>query len=173
MGYAVEVYFDRESEAWVRDVWRRLEPITDFLRTVESRPHVSLATFSTLEPAQLRADLQALAAGTASFTLQMSSLGVFPGGVLFLAPVVADALRQLHRRMHQRMAALGLASDAYYRPPRWVPHCTLAMACTAVQLAAALPICLEADLFQPVECVEIGLTSYRPAREIYRFALTG
>ncbi len=61
--------------------------------------------------------------------LRLSSIEMFPGekNIVFLAPVVTIKLRECHKRFHDDLKAAGLASDPFYFPKSWVPHCTITM----------------------------------------------
>src|SRR4051794_26312944 len=79
--------------------------------------------------------LAALAEGWAALPLRLAGFGIFPGGVLWLAPVVTAELLARHAALHQALP--GLAPHPHYAPGAWVPHVTLS---TGVAVEAALPV---------------------------------
>lgn len=130
MGYAVELYFDRDAELRVRELWRALERagVPAALPDLGARPHVSLAACEALEPESLRPLLRELARAHRPLTTRLSAVGTFPTdeAVVYLTPVVTADLLACHRDLHTSLDALGVESRAYYRPGHWVPHCTVA-----------------------------------------------
>jgi 2'-5' RNA ligase len=136
--YAVELLFDPDAEAAVREVWREVSARTgsSMLFDLASRPHVTLAVHDEQDAPQLDRAVRAFDAPATRFVL--SSAGTFPGdeGVAFLAPVVTDALLDLHRRWH----AASPGSNEYYLPGRWVPHCTVGILLEGPALSEALEV---------------------------------
>ena len=136
--YAVELLFDPEAEAAVREVWRDVASRTgsSVLFDLAGQPHVTLAVHDERDGPQLDRAVRAFRAPATAFCL--GSAGAFPGdeGAAFLAPVVTDALLALHRRWH----AASPGSHAYYRPGQWVPHCTVGVLLEGPALSEALEI---------------------------------
>jgi 2'-5' RNA ligase len=176
MGLAVELRFDAEAERAVLGVLEAVRAATgsSVLFDLRARPHVSLAVYpegvrgaasaEAFAGKSLERAVAGLRAAPLPFTL--ASAGTFPGdeGVVFLAPVVDDALLRLHREWH----ALAPGGLPYYAPGAWVPHCTVGFRLpdVAPALAAAralLPIRgryssialveFERDLSAPVRCL--------------------
>jgi hypothetical protein len=97
-------------------------------------------------------------------------VGVFPAnGVVFLAPVMTDALRAVHRSLPAELAGSG-------RPPllhdelsadRWVPHCTLVAGADPGTVGQIVTYC--ARRWQPIEGrVEgIGMLTPPDTTDIY------
>ena len=94
------------------------------------RAHLTLA--ATRVPAQqvdgVLAVVGGCAAAAAPFRLRFGHLGVFPGGVLWLAPEPSPHLAALQRGVDAALAAAGhgRAFGARCDPQQWVAHATLA-----------------------------------------------
>jgi 2'-5' RNA ligase len=176
MGVAVEVYFDPVTEQSLRQFQTTLTAhgIPPILDQLGFRPHLSLAVFSDATPEQLIPIVQAFAHNTHRFALTFSHIGVFPTdeGVVFLAPTLTDHLATLHRDFHQCLDQAACGADQYYQPDHWVPHCTIAMDVAPPQVATAVKVLLQK--FRPirVQCIEIGIITFRPAipQASFRFA---
>lgn len=130
--YAVELRFDHDLSARVRDLWRTLAEIGagGFAAEGEAVPHISLAVYEgAIDEAAVSGRIVRLAGRYRAAGVTFAGFGVFPTGenVLFLAPVVTPDLLRIHAGYHALTADLRDACRAYYLPGRWVPHCTLAM----------------------------------------------
>lgn len=176
MGFAVEVYFDQQTERRIRRLWQELADrnVCSVLPAIGSRPHLSLAVYDHVDPEEVRPALAELAALQAPLQVDLTSVGTFPGAecVVFVAPDATPELLDLHRRVCARLAEFGLRTHEYYRPGRWVPHCTIAMELEPAQVPRALEICRASDVCGPSSIVEIGLVQFRPVCEICTFPLS-
>jgi 2'-5' RNA ligase len=136
--YAVELLFDPEADAAVREVWREVAAQTgnSVLPDLAGQPHITLAVHEEQDAPQLDRAVRAFQAPATPFLL--GSAGSFPGneGVAFLAPVVTDELLDLHRRWH----AASPGSHEHYRPGHWVPHCTVGILLEGPALSEALEV---------------------------------
>jgi 2'-5' RNA ligase len=172
VGYAVELYFDPDLTPKIRTLW-------DAIRTtcggvaVGVHPHISLAVVNIAQPEQLRTLTQAFAQQASPLPIQLDAIGTFPGGegVVYLAPVVTLELLELHRNFHQQLTANGLASFPYYRPGRWIPHCTVGIRLPQEKIACAIDLCRSSAAFQSGSLPEISLIELPAVREIVRFPL--
>ena len=90
--------------------------------SVQPRPHATLVSLSTFSNRQ---------------------------GVVFLGLVVTRELVALHERFDALFCAEAREPWEYYRPGRWVPHCSLAFALDPAQVPAALAAC--ADIPLPIQ----------------------
>lgn len=133
---SIEVLFDAESDAAVRDDWRRLSeaglPSQHDHRGESNAPHIT-AAWTTAVP-----DLSAwpLPSGVLAF----GGLLLFPrrrGVVLSRAVIVTTELLSWHAALHERLPD-ALDVDPHTRPGAWTPHVTLARSLPADSLAAAM-----------------------------------
>ena len=176
MGYAVELFYDQESEQTVREIWDGLGAALGkpSLSELGARPHVSLAVYNDdLDAAGFPERLRDFANSIDPFDLCLSSVGSFAGqeGVVFLAPVVTRRLLDVHARFHEAFSPYENSGMTYYLPGNWVPHCTVAIDLSAAEVIEAVGYCREA--FQPVSGMfrEIGLIEFRPVKELFTFGL--
>ena len=177
MGYAVELNLSRDSAARVGKVWQSLarEGINSVMLDLGAQPHISLAVLEDLNPEALRGDLIRFAEVTPPLPVDLASAGTFPTteGVVFLAPVVTQELLAVHGRFHSLLRDRGVYCEEYYRPGRWVPHCTVATGVAPGKMGAAVEMCVESEAFGAVELDKVSLVEFPPAREIYAFPLGG
>ena len=122
--------FDADTERRVIDLWMALagEGI-ELVGLTGHRPHITVSAYETDEVESYIPLLDAFARETARFPVRFGAIGVFPAnGVVFLAPVVTDALRELHRSLLTRLGGTGRPAVHHEAllPDRWTPHCTLA-----------------------------------------------
>lgn len=172
MGYAIELFYDHESEPAVRGIWDGLgEKLgKPSLSELGARPHVSLAVYNDgLDAADFPEQLREFAQSVAPFEFKLSSVGTFPSreGVVFLAPVVTRQLLAVHARFHKVFSRNDELGMAYYLPGNWVPHCTVAINLSAAEAREAVAYCRES--FQPItgRFQQIGLVEFRPVKELF------
>lgn len=151
MAHALEMYFDEDADAAVRQLWQRLAdaglPSLAVRTHRRHRPHVSLAVAESLaaaDPAVLRPVLAARKP-----VLHLHVLGTFPGseGVLFLGVTVTARLLAFHGDVHAALAGQPGEHWPDYLPGRWVPHCTLAEGLDEAQVAKAFALLLR---YEPI-----------------------
>lgn len=152
---AIELYLDVDTTRRVRRLWQALEeegvPTLGSLNQ-RHRPHVSLAAARLLAPEAVAAALDGLPLGR-GLTLGLDFVGQFLGRVLWLGVTPTRELLELHSRVHDRLAAHGVDVWEYYRPGRWVPHCTVSMRVPNPMVAPAVRRCLE---FLPIRATITG-----------------
>lgn len=170
MKHAVEVYFDGQTEAQVRQLWQRVAShgIDSPLSEGAVRPHLSLAVFDQADGLLLQEAVAAFASHCPPLWILFAFVGAFPApeGVVFLAPVVTSELLEMHAVFHKRLRALGLVSQAHYQPGRWVPHCTVAIRAAPEQMVQAVDLCLRSEALGPATLAQIGLVACRPVRPL-------
>jgi 2'-5' RNA ligase len=175
MGFAIEMYFDPGTDARFEELWKSLfeAEINPVMPTIGSRPHISLAVFEHIDPVAFHQELRGIAEGCSPLAITFAAVGSFPTekGVVFLMPVVTEALFRLHGQLHRYLSVLGIASNEYYCPGNWMPHATVAINLPPEKVAAAVEICRRSDIFKTAYLVQIGLIDFRPIREIYMFPL--
>ncbi len=164
MAHAIEMFFDARADAAVRALWQQLAdaglPSLATRTHGRHRPHVSLTVAESLDRADL-APVQSALAGQLP-TVLLDVLGTFPGteGALFLGAVVTGDLLTLHARLHQALAGQPVTHWPYYRPGRWVPHCTLAQGLGRDEIATAFRLL---HGYQPIRArvSSVGVTDTR------------
>ena len=129
MPYAVTLRLDAAAAAPIEALWHALAAagLHDDSVTLGYPPHVTLSVHPDgTDPHRLGTAVARCAAASTRLDLRFSGFGVFaaPAPVLWLAPVVSEALLLRHRALAEAMA--GLPCDPHYRPGDWVPHVTLA-----------------------------------------------
>ena len=125
----IELTFDPDTESRLRKLWQRMEDagVPTLARHThrQHRPHVSVAVADWIDLAVVR-DAVASVTPPPRIPVQLTSVGMFPGGVMWLGVVMTQELMDFHRAVHDQLHGVGVVSQAYYRPGRWTPHCTLA-----------------------------------------------
>lgn len=169
MDYAVLLYFDRVTE-------RRLQLLIDDLvaagvndhyRSMNMRPHLTLAVISLDTDEQLIRFIDAQAKKIEPLSVRLASVGLFPTdeGVVFLAPVVGEDLLLMHRQINDRLEHMSGTFSSLYREENWIPHCTLALDLQDAEISSAYSVLKQN--FQPIDAmaVEIGLIACCPYSE--------
>lgn len=171
MPYAVELYFDKESNNHIRNILNFLKnnniPLDE-----KTEPHISLALYNDLyDENKFLKELYDFSLNIQSFKISFSSIGIFltEESVLFFAPVVTKNLLNIHKKYHNTFSQYNYNTIEYYKPNNWVPHCTIAMNLTESQLTNAVEKIK--DIFIPFSCniVGIGLLKFLPNKKIKEF----
>lgn len=162
---ALELYLDQDASRRVRALWRALE--SDGMQSVLSlhqlhRPHVSLIVAERLEPLPVAEALRGLTVAP-RLTLTFQYVGQFLGRVLWLGPAPSTELLAHQANVHARLSEAGVDIWDYYRPGRWVPHCTLSMRVPNSLMGLAVRRCLEV---LPLDATVIGAAVADHARRI-------
>jgi hypothetical protein len=143
---ALELYLDTHATRRVKTLWHALEaegiPTLSSLQDAKHRPHVSLAAASQLSPSAVVAALGDVPLGR-GLVLSMDFVGQFVGRVLWLGITPTAELLEVHRAVHDRLAAGGVEVWEHYLPGRWVPHCTVSLRAPNVLMGTAVRRCLE------------------------------
>ena len=173
MFYAIHAFFDPQTEAAIKVVWKELADsgTAPYLYQSANRPHLTLAIYDTLDLAAGEARLGNLAAASPPLPVIFHSLGMFttPRAAVFLAPRVDAALLELQAHVHQVFAEVTSNPDEYYLPGKWVPHCALALeldkatAVRVIQMAMNIPLPLVGQV------TELGAIEARPVRHLFGF----
>lgn len=173
MAYAVFLSFDAASTQAIRALTSTL-PLPGVVAKMGVAPHISLAGFTEAEPAALLDVTRHFASLEAPLDIDLQSLGAFasPDRVLFLAPVVTQALLEMHARFHTLLGPAGLRAADYWLPGQWVPHCTLEQQLTPAQLGAAMAQASQS--FQPIRGVlgQVNAVEFWPLKPMLTLPLT-
>jgi 2'-5' RNA ligase len=125
---------DRAVERLLARVGARVPP--------RHRPHLTLgaARVGEGELGRVTGVAAGVAAAHAPFRVELASLGIFPQGVLWLAPRPEPALRDLQAAVDRALAGAGLerAFGTHADPGHWVAHLTLATGLEPAALGRAV-----------------------------------
>lgn len=130
MKYAIEAYFDRDTEAALAHLAGRVaeEGISTKFLEWKSRPHITLACYNDIDEADCIPKLKAFAAAKGKLPIAFHSVGMFTDtGTIFASPVGNGALFALQRELHAVLCGYDATGWDWYLPDRWTPHCTLAL----------------------------------------------
>ncbi|XP_020575108.1 uncharacterized protein LOC110021109 [Phalaenopsis equestris] len=179
-GYAVELYFDPALENQVLKAWNVLarRQISTQLIEIAARPHITLLSSPSIDPARFLTAVRSLAARLEPLPVSLSSVASFPGGgsgggVLFFGPTPTSALLGLHTQLCEILRKEGVEAAEEFRPDSWVPHCPVAIDVPRNRMGEAF--CILRDLKLPVSgyAMDIGLVEFSPVREIFSVPLGG
>lgn len=177
MQYAIELYFDPETEKQLLLLCQKIADAGISTRFLEwkTRPHLTLACFSDVDEAECVERLKAFAASHTGMPACLGSVGMFTDSrTIFASPIMTSAMYRFQRELHECMQGFDTKGWEWYLPERWVPHCTLALTKDdgddAFYRASELVLrefCKTAGMFVSVGLVKISF----PVQEIADFAL--
>lgn len=131
MPYAVGLTFDAQSTQSIRNIMMDLWNVgyTAYMKGTRAIPHITLAIYDHIELPLFIERLQNLALQRQAFTISFSHVGVFANGKgsVFLGIPVIDDLVEFHKCFHKTFSDFNDTAWDYYKPGRWVPHCTLSL----------------------------------------------
>lgn len=168
MSYAIELYFDHDTEAAVHHAWRGIREagLPSPMLDAGYRPHVSFAVYDseTLDVKDIQHRLASYAGAEVSLPVNMPNIGIFPTdeGVLYLGVTPTQELIGAHADFHKRFAAYAPELRPYYQVGSWVPHCTLAFGLSSKECAAVLPLCWRVPLPLQGQFRGIGIAKVSP-----------
>ena len=159
MPFAVELYFDEESDAAVRKLWRALSDAgVPSLDGTPYRPHVSLSVCDEVSVPEFDGLLKDWVPSLPRVTLELSHLGRFPETqVVFLGVAPTKELVEAQEACHLLLNRISHSVWDHYKPGQWVPHCTLGMPIPDESVSVALEVSRAFELPIPATTVEVGL----------------
>jgi 2'-5' RNA ligase len=175
MGFAIEMFFDEQTEDALMDIQRRLQKkgLPAFMLAEGGRPHLSLCAYAELDAARADALLKEFCARERRFKVFLGFLGTFISkeNVIFAAPAMNEPLRTIHLRFHQAFKEAVKSAWHPYLPGNWQPHCTLAIELAEQDYLNAFKAIREE--FRPLEATvaSIGLVAFRPIAQLSTYPL--
>jgi len=131
MQYAVELYFDRQTEEKLMHLSARAaqEGISTKFLAWKTRPHLTLACLNDVDEARCTQRIAAFAASHSALPAYLGSVGMFPDTkTIFASPIMTASMYQFQRELHAQLGDFDMRGWQWYQPERWVPHCTLVLA---------------------------------------------
>ena len=130
MKYAIELYFDKETEKKLLHLVQRLadENLSTKFLEWKTRPHLTLACFNDINEQKCIEQLKQFAKNHKIIHADISSIGMFNDTkTIFVSPVMNRSMYQLQAELHTRLKEYDTTGWEWYCPDNWVPHCTLAL----------------------------------------------
>ena len=130
MKYAVELYFDQETERKLLSLSRRVaeEGLSTRFLDWKTRPHLTLACFNDVDESECARRLARFAEAHAPLPAYIGSVGMFNDTrTIFASPIMNEAMYQFQRELHDALRDFDTTGWEWYLPGRWAPHCALAL----------------------------------------------
>ncbi len=130
MQYAVELYYDQETERQLYHLAKRAadENLSTKYLEWKTRPHLTLACFNNVNETKCIEQLKKFALTHKMMPAYIGSIGMFNDTrTIFASPVMNESMYQFHKELHECLSDFDAAGWEWYSPNRWVPHCTLAL----------------------------------------------
>ena len=117
MQYAIELYYDKETEQKLFNLAKRVadEKLSTKFLDWKTRPHLTLACFNDVNETKCIQQLNNFAKTHKPMPAYIGSIGMF------------DSMYQFQRELHEYLQDFDITGWEWYCPDRWVPHCTLAL----------------------------------------------
>ena len=130
MQYAIELYFDKETEKTLFQLAQRVaeEKLSTKFMEWKTRPHLTLACFNDVDEDACAEQLMAFAQSHQRVPAYIGSIGMFNDTkTIFASPIMNRSMYQLQAELHAQLKEFDANGWEWYCPDRWVPHCTLAL----------------------------------------------
>ncbi len=130
MQYAIELYYDQETEQALYNLAKRVadEKLSTRFMEWKTRPHLTLACFNDVDEEKCIEKLKKFAQTHKKLPAYIGSVGMFTDSkTIFASPMMNDSMYQFQRELHECLKDFDTTGWEWYRPGRWVPHCTLAL----------------------------------------------
>ncbi len=130
MKYAIELYFDKETEKKLLDLAQKIADMKISTKFFEwkTRPHITLACFNDVDEAQCIENLKDFTQNHKIMPAYLSSVGMFNDTkVIFIEPIMNRSMYEMQRDLHEYLKDFDTQGWEWYLPDRWVPHCTIAL----------------------------------------------
>lgn len=173
-GHSIELPFSAESK---QILFEKLhESGIEKWASIEGfKPHLSLAVIrdevDNVEP--LRELVKQIAMNYQCFTIQLSSMGAFPGKrpVFTLLPAASPELLDAHHTVCRGLQAAAIDPIPYYRKNQWTPHVTLIMGRPRREVSEAMEKL--SRIWWPGDYTldHVELIEFHPAVKLERLAL--
>lgn len=178
MQYAIELFFDKETENRLFHLAERVaeEKISTKYLEWKTRPHITLACFSDVDEALCAEKVGIFAQSHKVMPVHFGSIGMFTDTrAIFASPIMNMDMYLLHSELHECLKDFDTKGWEWYCPNRWVPHCGLALTGQDDSDAFFKASDLLLREFEKMsgEFVEIGLVKISfPVEEIYSAQLS-
>lgn len=131
MQYAIELYFDSETEEKLYDLARKVADAKLSTKYLEwkTRPHVTLACFNDVDEEKCIEQLKKFAKSHKTAPANLESVAMFNDTrVIFISPTMNRSMFDLHEELHTCMEEFDKTGWHWYCPDDWVPHCAIVLA---------------------------------------------
>lgn len=125
--YVVSLYFDDETDNWLRELIQKIANKTGkhYMDTNNIPPHITVAMIKSEDCNNLTNKLDKIVADMTSGEIEIVSVGIFKTSVVFLQPVLNRYLYDVSTRINA-LVPFEQASANRYMPFQWMPHITIA-----------------------------------------------
>ncbi len=172
--YAVIGLFDKQGERFITALWERLGEAGIPCGVQEyrgARPHVTFSIFTGCGKERAIATVAGIAKDLRPMRLELDRIGLFAieGLSAFLGITPTRPLLALHRRIDAATGSCADRSVPYYRPERWIPHCTLSTALQKQHVPAIRRIGKELSLPRRFRLCGLGFTELDHERQRWSY----
>ncbi len=130
MQYAIELYYDKETEDKLYTLAKRVadEKLSTKFLEWKTRPHLTLACFNDVDEEKCIEHLKKFAQTHEVMPAYIASVGMFADTrTIFASPVMNASMYQFQRELYECLHDFDTKGWEWYCPNSWVPHCTLAL----------------------------------------------
>lgn len=103
-------------------------------------PHLTLLTAEVVDMEELKQYLEMTCYEAEKFTIRTTGLGIFPGTnpVVYIPVLRTPPLNSLHKQLHTDISEMCTEMGLFYNTNLWLPHITLALGDTSLEVLGPL-----------------------------------
>ena len=173
MKYAIELYFDEETEQKLNQLSQKIadEKISTKFLEWKTRPHLTLACYNDVDEDRCIEDLKEFAQSHKRMPAYIGSVGMFNDTkTIFASPIMTGSMYQFQRELFESLKEFDAKGWEWYRSDLCVTHCTIALTGEYIEEAFFQASDLVLREFRKIsgKFVEIGLVKITvPVEELY------
>lgn len=153
MGGAIGIVATNSSKFLIEDLWKKVGifEANPTMKALNYPPHLTFAIYPEIKMEELQNVARSIFNGQNELTLKFTELRCFENDplVLYAHSSNVTKLTRLHTEIHRKIDPLHC--DEYYRPDKWVAHCTLGTGILSEAREEALAFMSKS--FEPIEVV--------------------
>ncbi len=141
MNYAVELVFDDKSQNTINEL-RKLLGENGVHDEAVKLNHISIGDYCTNDIEGLKSKVLDFSEMIEPFEITLCAVGTFmtKENVIFLAPIMTEELKSVHKKFLDFMSDFDGKLNQYYYIDKWMPHCTIAIRLTDEELFNGLKL---------------------------------
>lgn len=150
MNYSIVATFDEKSQLLLNKVRNHLN--INGIKCDPSISHITIVRYNTCQKELLFERVKSFSSNLLPFEIELNELEIFADKVktIYLKPNYNDKLYNLHSQILEYFYEFKESLNKYYDLESWIPHCTLALRLSKVELNKGINI-LRKDLKLPIK----------------------
>ena len=171
--YLISVYFDEKTECRLKQFITKAAEMSgnNYMLRGKVPPHMTISAFTCENEKEISDSLEVLVKDLKKGTIQLVSVGSFPG-VVFLSAVLNEYLHEISGKVYdllQRKHEIEISE--LYRPFQWMPHTTIGKKLKKEEIKEVFSLMYSEFQIIEAQIVKIGLAKTNPYHNLKEWEL--